>query len=357
MTPLDPTAQLVGLLLVFLILPVAGFLISGRISRRNEITGPLTPKAIEDYFKRFHPNRPLPAKDKHEAEFLKLYEQHLGLMTFIFPGVVLLAAIGIGIQWVRIGAPLYPTTLGAPAAGTLAPMAVAAALGAYMWALIDFTEKYLRRSLAPANLWWASFRFVIAVPMAYALTGYFKEDVGVPTAFLLGVFPTQWLIGFARKVARKRMNFGEGPQGQESELQTLQSMDPRMAERLADENILTNLQLAYADPIVLSIRTNLGFSTVVDFVSQALLWIYLEDDAKTLRKFGLRGAQEVRSLWDELHENGDGTPEEKAEYKASAERTLATAAAELKMDKDALQYTFGQVALDPYTTFLCKIWQ
>jgi hypothetical protein len=192
--------------------------------------------------------------------------------------------------------------------------------------------------------------------MAYALTGYFKEDVGVPTAFLLGVFPTQWLIGFARKVARKWMNLGEGPEGQESELQTLQSMDPRMAERLADENILTNLQLAYADPIVLSIRTNLGFSTVVDFVSQALLWIYLEDDAKKLRKFGLRGAQEVRSLWDELHEHEDGTPEEKAELKARAEETLDAAVVELSIDKAALRNTLGQVALDPYTTFLCEIW-
>jgi hypothetical protein len=330
-------------------------LLSGRISRRDEITGLLSPEAIESYFKRFHPNRALPAEGKHAAEFLKLYEEHLGLRTFVFPGVVLLAAIAIGIHWVRIGAPLYPT-LDAPSAGTLPPIAVAAALGAYMWALIDFVEKYLRRSLAPSNLWWASFRFVIAVPMAYALTGYFKEDVGVPTAFLLGVFPTQWLIGFARKVARKWMNLGEGPEGQESELQTLQSMDPRMAERLADENILTNLQLAYADPIVLSIRTNLGFSTVVDFVSQALLWIYLEDDAKKLRKFGLRGAQEVRSLWDELHEHEDGTPEEKAELKARAEETLDAAVVELSIDKAALRNTLGQVALDPYTTFLCEIW-
>ncbi len=352
----EPVAQLVCLLVVFLILPVAGFLVRGRISRRDEIVGLLTLAAIESYFKQFHPNRAVPAEGKHTAEFLKLYEEHLGLRTFIFPGIVLLAAIAIGIQWVRIGAPLYPT-LDVTPAGTLPPMAVAAALGAYMWALIDFTEKYLRRSLAPAHLWWASFRFVIAVPMAYALTGYFKEDVGVPTAFLLGVFPTQWLIGFSRKVARKWMNFGEGPEGQESELQTLQSMDPRMAERLADENILTNLQLAYADPIVLSIRTNLGFNTVVDFVSQALLWIYLEDDVKKLWKLGLRGAQEVRSLWDELHERTGETAAEKAELKQLAEKTLDAAVAELASDKAALRNTFGQVALDPYTTLLANIWK
>lgn len=298
MSLMDPVTQLLCLLAIFLLLPIIGFLARGRVSRRDEIAGLLTEAAIKSYFKQFHPSVTLPDGSSYPAEFLKLYERHLGWRTFVFPGLVLLFAIGIGIQWVRIGAPLYPA-LDATPAETLPPIAVAAALGTYMWALLDFTEKYLRRSLAPANLWWASFRFVIAVPMAYALTGFFKEGFGVPTAFLLGVFPTQWLIGFARKVARKWMKLGEGPAGQESELQALQSMDPRMAERLVDENILTNLQLAYADPIVISIRTNLGFSAVVDFVSQALLWIYLEDDAKKLRKLGLRGAQEVCSLWDE----------------------------------------------------------
>jgi hypothetical protein len=356
MSPLDPTPQLVCLLVVFLLLPIIGFLISGRISRRDEIADLLTSAAIESYFKQFHPNLKLPEKDSNETEFLRLYERHLGWKAFVVPGLVLLFAIAIGIQWVRIGAPLYPT-LDTAAAENLPRLAVAAALGAYMWALLDFTERYLRRSLAPTNLWWASFRFVIAVPLAYALTGYFKEDFGVPTAFLLGVFPTQWLIGFARKVARKWMNLGEGPAGQESELQALQSMDPRMAERLVDENILTNLQLAYADPIVLSIRTNLGFSAAVDFVSQALLWIYLEDDAKKLRKLGLRGAQEVCSFWDELHEQGDGTTAEKARLKARAEETLEAAAAELTIDKAALRNTFGQVALDPYTTFIYDIWR
>ena len=289
----------------------------------------------------------LPAEGEHKKEFLELYAKHLGWKVFVFPGLALLASIVISIWWVRGGPMLFPSIEGDQ--NGLPPVAVAAVLGAYMWSLSEFTAKSLRRALAPRDLWWVSFRLVIAVPLAYSLTGFVKDDFGVPVAFLLGVFPTQTLMNFSRRLARKKLDLGEGPKQQESEVQALQSIDSRIAERLVDENILTNLQLAYADPIVLCIRTNLGFNTVVDYVSQALLWIYLEDDTAKLRKFGLRGAQEVRSLWGQLN----GTSEAKAE----AEKTLKAVAGELGMaDPDALRNTFDEVANDPYTEFLWDVW-
>jgi predicted flap endonuclease-1-like 5' DNA nuclease len=147
------------------------------------------------------------------------------------------------------------------------------------------------------------------------------------------------------------MNVGELGEEGVSELERLQGVNTSNAEAFADEGVTTILQLAYSDPIDLTIRTSLGFSYVVDCVSQALAWIYFEDELKTLRKHSLRGAQEIASFISEL----DDSKDRKAQARAKA--ALQQIAQELQKQPESLERTFREIAEDPYTQFLWNAWQ
>jgi len=63
----------------------------------------------------------------------------------------------------------------------------------------------------------------------------------------------------------------------------------------------------------------------------------------------MRGAQEIQNLVDELSSADD-------HQRAIAQQTLESAATVLKVDRAALERTLGEIAEDPYTTFLHQVW-
>lgn len=134
------------------------------------------------------------------------------------------------------------------------------------------------------------------------------------------------------------------------ELEKLQSVGRSNAERYLDEGITTIAELAWADPIDLTIKTNRQFNFVVDSISQALLWVYFEDDVKKLYPLSLRGAQEICTFLDELDSD-------EPKIKHAAEQILKAGAQRFEMDKESFLYTLLTVRDDPYAQFLFNIWQ
>jgi len=53
-------------------------------------------------------------------------------------------------------------------------------------------------------------------------------------------------------------------------------------------------QLAYYDPVKLTMQTNIDYDYIVDCVSQALLFVYVgKDSLEKLTRQGIRGAYEM----------------------------------------------------------------
>jgi hypothetical protein len=178
---------------------------------------------------------------------------------------------------------------------------------------------------------------------------------------MLGSFPTGTLFTIARRLASSKLGVADDPQTQGLELEQLQSISKTNAERFYDEGIATIVQLAYGDPIDLTIRTNFEFTYVVDCVSQALLWIYFTDKTKSLAMYSLRGAQEASSLMSSLRPDpppaGEELSSEARQEQAQAQATLEAVAAALGTTVPAITDTMLQVSEDPYTEFLCRVWQ
>jgi hypothetical protein len=221
-----------------------------------------------------------------------------------------------------------------------------------MWVLHDFIKRAQQQDIVPANVFWASFRFLIAVPLGFAIATLFKKELGIAVAVFLGAFPTRTLFTIFRREVTSRLKMASPENIPVHELKSLQGIERDQAERFEDEGIVTILQLAYSDPIDLTIRTNFSFSYVVDCCSQALAWLYFQQDLPKMRRYSLRGGQEIRTLISEIDGENNGDPQEQKQ----AKKCRDIVAKELKMNPEVFERTLREVAADPYTDFLCEIW-
>src|SRR5262249_48625191 len=118
-------------------------------------------------------------------------------------------------------------------------------------------------------------------------------------AYLLGMLPTATIVTVARRVVARWVNLGDSDPHALTDIQKLHSVDVYTAELLADEGITSAAELAYADPVRLSIRTGLGFSVVITCASEAMLALYLTepDQMPKARRYGIGGSYEVADVW------------------------------------------------------------
>jgi hypothetical protein len=185
--------------------------------------------------------------------------------------------------------------------------------------------------------------------LAYALSSLFTDAVAPPIAFALGAFPTDTLMLILRRQAAQRLGLSDDTGSQKLELEVLQGVNTTLAEKFGEIGIMTMLQLAYEDPIQLTMRTNLSFNFVTDVVSQALATIY-GLDLNVTRPYSVRGAFEASEVFDDYAQVED------QEAKARADAVITQLAAKLEKPERIIQKILHDVHEDPYTHFLRDIW-
>lgn len=348
------------LLFVLAVSPAITYLLTMWKSGRAQLISRLRPKSVARYFHCFPDRRiKLPEQrpgtsedidERYQEAFKEFYDQYFSWRLFLVPLVVyglvvlmllVLSALSVG-QWLE---------LREKTPGSLPHLAVVAFAGAYVFVVYRQIGAAFSQQLVPGDLMRSALRLAMAIPMGYAVAGLFKEAMALPLVFILGVFPLGDTVRILRRIAIKKYEIGDSPTGgEESELQReLQGVDQRTAERFANQGVTTLLQLAYRDPIKLMISTNLEFSYVIDCISQALLRLYLGEGIDKTRRFGLRGAQEAKNLYDDLDSEDAKT--------AKAARTIfQRCASELDMKLEELIAVVVEVAKDPYTEFIHELW-
>jgi hypothetical protein len=215
--------------------------------------------------------------------------------------------------------------------------------------LYDQFARFRTGDFTPYDVYAGVYRFLIAVPLGVSLATFAKDNVGIGIAFLLAAFPTTTLFRLSRRLVGKQLSLGESTENGELELERLQCMGRSNAERFLDEGITTIAELAWSNPIDLTIRTNRDLNFVIDSISQALLWVYFREVEK-LYPFSLRGAEEACTLLEEYK-----SPNVKVQQAAA--HTLKVAAAAMSLDEQTFSYTLTTVAEDPYAEFLYSIWR
>jgi len=334
------------------ILPAVVYLFTGWIARRERIITFLGGAQLKLYYEQYFPTVDISRDSAAKLckRFLKHYGKRYGRRTFVLPLILLAAVAAIGAAGTAQSILVWR---GLSNGKAFPEMAVSAFLGAFMWVVADQLGRFSSRDFTSTDVSNCIYRILIAVPFGYSLQTFTSKEFGIPLAFLLGAFPTGTLFTIARRLAGQKLGLGEEASGGKLQTEYLQDVSRTNAERFLDEGVSTIAELAWADPIDLSIRANRDFNYVVDCMSQALLWIYFEDRNPlnpVLYRFSLRGAQEASVLVDALiRKDPVKLP--------AAQAALQGAAATLNMTTDALLHTLLQVKEDPYTEFLISIWR
>ena len=346
----DPIANFglpvaIALTLALLIVPPLMHLWTGWNLRRSEIVGQLSGRGIRLYFLQFRPAVVLAKTDSPRDKFKHQYGVNYGRRHYIIP-LILLTLVGSFLLWLvlRFG---VDSVTDKTAKNDLPVLAVAAVAGAYLWVVMDLVRRCHSRELSPFDINRASLRLAVAIPLGYVFTATFGDN-GAWLAFLLGAFPLDTLTLYARKLVNARLNLNADDPNV-SDLTKLDGITKDIADRLRDVGISTINQLAFVDPIDLSIRTNLQLSYVTDCVSQALAYDYLQDKMNVAKKYFLRGAVEIDTLVNGLHSSHP-------EYVAEAQETLEKLAADLRMDIPVLRRALEvEVSGDTHTQFLADL--
>ena len=338
---------------ILVLWPAAFYLIpnAGWAQRRQRILTNFKGPALRGYFELYFPS--INIAEESNAKLAKRFKEHFtcyyGRRLIVIPLVLLALVAGLGMWGTAETLKTWQTQHGSFA---WPPIILSAVLGAFTWVASDQLSRLRRRDLGPGDVYNCVFRFLIAAPFGVALAAVTKDAVGIPLAFLIGVFPTTTLFTIGRRIASKLLSVEDQAAG-ESELETLQNIGKANAEHFADEGVTTIAELAWIDPIDLAVRTNFDFNYVTDCMSQALLAVYVGRDIKKLALFSLRGAMEAGALVKDVGKNiekAKPTPKER-----DARKALTEAAAALKTDPQALLYTLRTVAEDPYTEFILNV--
>jgi hypothetical protein len=223
--------------------------------------------------------------------------------------------------------------------------AAAALVGAYGFVAWDLVWRTSKRNLLPGDIMGGAIRMLIAIPLGYSFAALLNEGLGPFIAFAASAFPLQTVQTMLQHLANKQLGAEMGASASKDQVGELSCVDRVIADRLEDADITTVCQLAYCDPVQISMRTNLGFSFVSDIAGQALAYIYLGNKLADLRPLGLRGAFEISNLCDEVAEN---------EPTAIAVREKA--ASIMGMSPEVFQNVAEEIGEDPYTIFLTEMW-
>jgi hypothetical protein len=348
---------------IMAIYPILRFLFSQWSFRQQRIFGNLAGDAVVFYYQQFRPGsavipqsnvRPIFPEatsraymDAFSTDFYRWY----GRKYYIAP-VLMLTFVTVALAvWAEKMLRFWASASRNPEG--LRALTAAALAGALVWVISDTLDRLRRRDFTTVDVYYYTFRILLAIPFAWALSVVYIGDkeiglsMAIPLAFFLGAFPTQTLFTIARRIGSQQLKLGDDQVTGSLELEKLQAIGKTTAERFKDEGIATINGLAYADPIDLTIRTNFDFNYVVSCVSQALMYIYFGEDGKKLARFSMIGALEIAAILRWTRDD---------EKRALTEKTIQDAAAALNLSPEALRINLAQIAEDPYTTFLANVW-
>lgn len=227
--------------------------------------------------------------------------------------------------------------------------AVSAIAGGYLFIVAQLIQQCRARTLVYSDLFGASLRLVIAVPLGMSMSLLGADAVGPFISFGLGAFPISALRALVRRLTLTQLKV-EDPGANDDLTSAMLGVTQSVSDTLAEEGITCAQQLADIDPVVLAVRTGLSFDYVLFLAAQSLVWCFL---GKTAGALGPMGYADARAIWFLMRK----PPDEQDKVIASIAANLAAGATDKapnRIDAVLIRQAFEKIAIDPYTIFLLR---
>ena len=319
-------------------------------SRQQTIFETLDVPAKKSYLELYHPSEATDLKDDKatSSTFNAVYDHWFGRDRLLRPAwfASVFIVVYLFLSAIRAAKALFPRS---PAA-TAIPLnidliAVASMAGAYVLVSMDTISRVTRRDLLPEDLYLTTLRLAACVPLGYAFASLVAGSPQAPfIALALTAFPLQQLAVFLQQIGAKQLGVSMQAQPVSADVPSqLAGVEVTVCDRFAAIGVNSISQIAYGDPVLLTVRTSLNFLYILDVVNQSLAWIYLEMKLAKLRPIALRGAVEMKEFYGR-YVAGD----------ASAVIIMGELATLLEMSLEQTKNMFSKIASDPRVSFLAQ---
>jgi hypothetical protein len=229
---------------------------------------------------------------------------------------------------------------------SLSPLSAIA--GAYLFIVAQLIQQSRARTLVYSDLFGASLRLIVAVPLGLSLSVLASDKLGPFISFGLGAFPIGALTILIRRLTATTLK-ADDPRADADQTVAMLGVTQSVSDVLAEENITCAQQLADIDPVVLAVRTGLSFDYVLFLAAQSLVWCFLGKTASVLGPLGFADARAIWYLMNDTEEDKRTAVLKSLDARFTA---LATKDSPKQIDDVLLRQAFEKIAKDPYTIFL-----
>jgi hypothetical protein len=218
---------------------------------------------------------------------------------YIIPLCLVMALSGLMLAFIGLWVAdrLHPDDSQAGLISRIDSTFVMALLGALTWSIFEILRRRNSGDLTPVELNDVVFRFVTAIPIGYAFSLLVFDKVSPWLAFVVSAFPLRDLLQLIRKLTLRKI--GETPISSNSTAnqgnigQVVSGISDDAIVRLQELNIVTCMDLAYADPVKLMIKTGAPILLVLGWIDKALMGVYAAPHVSNFERLGLPCALDI----------------------------------------------------------------
>lgn len=225
--------------------------------------------------------------------------------------------------------------------------------GAYLWSLSDILIRMRNANLNPNAIHFTWIRIIVATLLGYIIsTTSLSDTLKLFFSFIVGIIPLISMKKNLIKIGIENSKLNLTLFKRDSSFPSLEGLSGDLVQRFEEESIFSNSGLAFADPIHLHFRTNIGWQRLLDLIDQAILFSYINDKIPLLRKYSIRGAIEAVNFYEEItDQNIDRNKRERLNT------TLEEISKLLEMHPDNVLTLFESMSVDDHVKFIHMLWE
>ena len=304
------------------------------------------------------------------SERLKMFSESFdkdvraGLSPSDYFWPVSLTTVLAGIGWFLTFSKMYPSfTAVFDAKSFLQDSFAFGFAGAFLAGVVTVFDELRTFNLDP-NLYYSfAYRMLFSSTAAYLAGQVVKDSYSSLVAFGIGRFPVEkaWKVITDKTAQAVGAGSSDGEPG--AGLAGIQGLeDQRNRQRLVSVDISTVQALATADPFWVYFQTTFPLRTIVDMMDKAILYQYIGDSVKELRRHGINGVIELAALVPLANQKAaygkmDGTSTANPFFDScDIQKLIVDLGHALKLEPEELKVFIYNLYYDPMVKLLYDIW-
>ena len=293
---------------------------------------------IESYFQSFH-NR----------------------QQYILPITLVLMFSGLIVTFLALWAHSTLLELSTPFKTMPTPLLMALA-GGFFWSLWEVFNRADSNNLTPAQLYEVSFRLASALPIGYVFSLLAFDTVPSLVAFLAAAFPVRELRRILKLQTLRKIDTEYARQSQPVQTEDIRSRIRSISREnqvlLEEMSIYTPGDLAYSDPLEIMVCTGLLPTSIIEWIDQALWFLYVGSKKDKLKMHAVGTAIEACHFYEDncLEEDETGKFCKKDLGEIAKDPVMKEIAKILEIPVPSLVRVLEEVRDDPYVINIVRLW-